>query len=113
MRCSRARKEQPMISIKWFFRVLLPFVLATTAFSAHAQQLPQPTPTPSASPSPSLERDFFKNVLRDQKAIWTAPLHLERSDAKWMIPAGVGLLALFTTDRITGDEMNEANGQLK
>jgi membrane-associated phospholipid phosphatase len=99
-----------MISIKRFFRVLLPLVLLTTALSAHSQTLPQPTP--SGSPPRSLERDFFRNILRDQKAIWTAPLHIERSDAKWMIPAGVGLMALFTTDRITGDEMNEARRQL-
>ena len=101
-----------MISINRFFRVLLPFVLLTTAFSAHAQTLPQPTPTLPVSPRPSLEHDFFKNILSDQKAIWTAPLHVERSDAKWMIPAGVGLMALFTTDRITGDEMSEARSQV-
>lgn len=101
-----------MISINRFFRVLLPFVLLTTALSAHAQTLPQPTPTPPVSPRPSLEHDFFKNILSDQKAIWTAPLHVERSDAKWMIPAGVGLMALFTTDRITGDEMSEARRQV-
>ena len=96
----------------WFFRALLPSLLLATALSARAQT-PEPSPTPPASRAPSLEHEFFKNILRDQKAIWTAPLHIERSDAKWMIPAGVGLMALFTTDRITGDEMNEARGQLK
>ena len=69
-------------------------------------------PEPSPSPTPSLERDFLKNILRDQKAIWTAPLHLERKDAKWAIPAGMGLMALFTTDRITGDEIGEPNDQV-
>jgi membrane-associated phospholipid phosphatase len=75
----------------------------------HAQTNPEPTPTPT----PSLEHEFFKNILHDQKAIWTAPLHLERSDAKWLVPAGIGFMALFTTDRITGDEMFESNGQVK
>jgi hypothetical protein len=65
------------------------------------------------SPPQSLEKDFFKNILKDQKAIWTAPLHMERSDAKWIIPGGIGLMALFTTDRITGDEMGEANRPVK
>jgi len=64
------------------------------------------------APTPTLEREFFKNILSDQKAIWTAPLHLERSDMKWAVPAGIGLMALFTTDRITGDEMFEANRQV-
>lgn len=83
------------------------FMLATTVV-LHAQ-----TPAPTPTPTPSLEREFFKNVLRDQKAIWTAPLHLERSDMKWVIPSSVGLMALFTTDRITGDEMLEADRQVK
>lgn len=101
-----------MISINWFFRAILPSLLLITALSAHAQTRPQPTPTPPASRAPSLEREFFKNVLRDQKAIWTAPLHVDRGDAKWMIPSGVGFMALATTDRITGDEMDEAHRQL-
>lgn len=69
--------------------------------------------TPLPSPTPSLEHEFFKNILSDQKAIWTAPLHLERSDSKWAIPSGIGFMALVTTDRITGDEMAEFDGQLK
>jgi membrane-associated phospholipid phosphatase len=54
-----------------------------------------------------LERQFFRNILRDQKALWTSPFHVERSDAKWMVPAGIGMGALITTDRITGDEIAE------
>jgi membrane-associated phospholipid phosphatase len=86
------------------FGVIL-FMLAT-AVVLNAQTFPVPTPTPS------LEHDFVKNILRDQKAIWTAPFHLERSDAKWVVPGAVGLMALFTTDRITGDEIFEANRQV-
>lgn len=104
-----------MSGINWFFRVIL--FLPLLAIPTYAQTFPEPrspapTSTPSPAPTPKLEHEFFRNILRDQKAIWTAPLHLERSDAKWIIPAGVGLMALFTTDRITGDEMNEATGQL-
>jgi membrane-associated phospholipid phosphatase len=77
-----------------------------TAFSANAQT---PAKTPSAS---SLEKDFFKNILQDQKAIWTAPFHLQRADSKWIVPGSVGLMALITTDRITGDEMAEADRQV-
>jgi hypothetical protein len=82
---------------------MLLFTLATTV-AVHAQ-----TPTPT----PSLEREFFKNILHDQKAIWTAPFQLKRSDAKWVVPSSIGLMALFTTDRITGDEIFEANRQVK
>jgi len=65
------------------------------------------------APTPTLEHEFFKNILSDQKAIWTAPFHLERSDAKWVVPAGIGWMALVTTDRITGDEIFEADRQVK
>lgn len=101
-----------MICLKWFFRLMLPALLLTTGLAARAQTLPVPTPTPAVSKKPSLEREFFKNILRDQKAIWTAPLHVERSDAKWMIPSGLGLMTLIATDRTTGDEMFESRGQL-
>src|SRR5215471_16093771 len=72
-------------------------------------QTPSLTPTPS--PTPSLEKLFFKNILKDQKAIWTAPFHLEKEDAKWLVPSAIGTMALITTDRITGDEMAEFDSQ--
>lgn len=96
------------------FGMVLPFVFLVSVVAVRAQTspAPQPSPSPQASPTPSLEHEFFKNILRDQKAIWTAPFHLERSDAKWMIPAGVGWMALVTTDRITGDEIAKAHRQV-
>src|SRR5215467_12151923 len=90
-----------------FGMILLAIVLAT-GVAVRAQTVPQP----EATPTPSLEKEFFKNVLRDQKAIWLAPLHVRSRDAKWMIPSGIGLMALITTDRITGDEIGEANRQV-
>jgi hypothetical protein len=89
--------------------IILALMLAT-GFAVRAQTPSQSSPS---SRTPSLEREFFKNILSDQKAIWTAPLHLQRHDAKWMIPAGIGFMALVTTDRITGDEIAESNRQLK
>ncbi|HET6977085.1 MAG TPA: phosphatase PAP2 family protein [Pyrinomonadaceae bacterium] len=79
-------------------------IVLAFGLTAHAQ-------TPS--PTPSLEHEFFRNILNDQKAIWTAPFRLERRDAKWAIPAGIGFMALVTTDRITGDEMAESDAQVK
>src|SRR5262245_35976838 len=94
------------------FGMVVPIVFVTAlvvSAQTTARAAPSPRPSPMPSPTPSLEREFFKNILRDQKAIWTSPLHLERSDAKWMIPSGIGFMALATTDRITGDEIGEAN----
>lgn len=88
-------------------------VVLSVGFAVHAQTPAVPSSTPTASPTPSLERKFFKNILRDQKAIWTAPFHLHREDAKWMVPSGIGVMALITTDRITGDDIAKFDRQVK
>jgi len=82
-------------------------IILSIGSAVRGQRVPNPSPTPAATPTPSLEKQFFKNILRDQKAIWTTPLSLHKADAKWMIPSGIGAMALFTTDRITGDEIAE------
>lgn len=94
----RNRKSQCL-----FGMIVLALILAT-GLTVCAQ-------TPS--PTPSLEREFFKNILSDQKAIWAAPMHLQRRDAKWVIPSSIGFMALVTTDRISGDEIGEFDRQLK
>jgi len=91
---------------------MIAFLVATITITVRAQTpVASPTPTPAATPS--LEKEFFKNILRDQKAIWTAPLHIQRSDAKWLIPGTIGFMTLIATDRTTGDEMAEFERQLK
>jgi hypothetical protein len=95
------------------FGIIVLGIIFSLAVAVSAQSIAKPAPSPSPSPTPSLEREFVRNILRDQKAIWTSPLHLERSDAKWMIPAGIGFMALATTDRITGDEFAESTRQEK
>jgi hypothetical protein len=67
-----------------------------------------PSPTPNPNSSSTLEKDFFKNILRDQKAIWTAPFHLHGSDARYLVPLGLGTAALIATDQQTGDEIAES-----
>ncbi|MDT4953265.1 MAG: hypothetical protein QOJ02_1403 [Acidobacteriota bacterium] len=67
----------------------------------------QPTPTPQAKPSPSLERGFFINILRDERAIWTSPFHIGRGDAKWIAPFGLSTALLIATDRRSAGEMAE------
>ena len=99
--------------LRYLFGMMLLGILFSIGFSVDAQTVPAPSPSPPVSAKPSLESDFFKNILRDQKAIWTVPLHLERHDAKWMTPSGIGAMALFTTDRITGDEIAEFDRGLK
>ena len=95
------------------FGMILSAILCSAALNAKAQTpTASPSPTPKASKTPTLESQFVKNVLRDQKAIWTSPFHLHGSDARWLAPLGLGTAALIATDRRTADEIGEFHGQL-
>lgn len=72
-------------------------------------QTQSPSPQPAPSPTPTQERRFFKNILRDQKAIWTYPLRLRGEDARWLVPFGVSTAVLIGTDRRTAAEMRGSN----
>lgn len=98
---------------KCLFGMVLSTVVFSAVISAQAQTpSPTPSPTPQASSTPSLEKQFFKNIFGDQKAIWTSPFHLRGNDARWLAPLGLGTAALIATDRRTGDEMAESSQQL-
>ncbi|PYS51224.1 MAG: hypothetical protein DMF68_04980 [Acidobacteria bacterium] len=86
------------------------FAIFIATASASAQTTP--TPTPQASPTPSLESQFFKNILRDQRAIWTLPFHLQRGDEKWLLPLGLSTAALMATDRHTAGALDNNQTRL-
>jgi membrane-associated phospholipid phosphatase len=71
-----------------------------------------PARSPQPSPTPSLERKFLKNILRDQRDIWTSPLHVGEKDAVWLAPLGVSSAALIVTDRRTADALNNNRARL-
>jgi membrane-associated phospholipid phosphatase len=85
------------------FGFILIAILGLTDIATHAQT-PTPSPTPQPSPTQTLEHEFFKNVLRDQKAIWTSPFHLQTKDVRWLAPLSLGTAALIATDHQTADE---------
>jgi membrane-associated phospholipid phosphatase len=68
---------------------------STASAQAPAPQTPRPTK--------QLEREFLKNMLRDQKAIWTFPITLRSDDVLWFGSLSGGTAALIATDRKTGD----------
>ena len=78
----------------------------STANTPSAAQL-QTTPSPSPSPTPSAERQFLKNILRDQRVIWTSPLRLQKDDATWLAPLGLATAALIATDRRTAGALHD------
>jgi membrane-associated phospholipid phosphatase len=92
--------------------ILLVAICSGIAFKVEAQT---PAPSPAVSPAakkPSLESEFFKNILRDQKAIWTSPVHLRAKDLRWLVPLGLGTASLIATDQQTGDEIAESDKPL-
>src|SRR6266849_420448 len=98
---------------KCLFGMVLSTVFFSAVISAQAQApSPTPSPTPQSSKTPTLESQFFKNVLRDQEAIWTSPFRLHGRDARWLAPLALGTAALIATDRRTGDEVGESTSQL-
>jgi len=76
-----------------------------TAPQAAAAQTTQPPP----AKRPSLEREFFKNLLKDQRAIWTSPLHLHVGDAVWLAPLAGVTTALILTDNRSAEDGGEFN----
>jgi membrane-associated phospholipid phosphatase len=66
-----------------------------------AAQLPAP-PKPT---QPVTLKGMPKNILLDQKAIWTSPLHVKPIDAEWLVPYGVATGLLISSDQHT---MNSA-----
>lgn len=75
-------------------------IVAALAAVSYAQvPTKSEAPVPQASPSPAPGKNFFKNILRDQRAIWTSPLHLQREDAKWLLPLGIATAGFIATDR--------------
>lgn len=83
-------------------------ILVITCSFAIADGFAQtPTTKPQASPTPSLEKRFFKNILKDQRAVWTAPFHVNSGDMKWLIPAGLTTGALIATDKESAGALHE------
>src|SRR5438477_10222555 len=99
------------ISICHFGIITLAIFLSAGGVRAQTPSA-SPSPSPKSSSSSTLEEDFFKNILRDQKAIWTAPFRLHGRDARYLVPLGAGAAALIATDQKTGDEIAESTRAL-
>ena len=58
-------------------------------------------------------KDLPKNLWKDQKAIVSSPLHINRDNAKWWLLFGAGTAALLATDRKVSDNLPQSNTQLR
>jgi membrane-associated phospholipid phosphatase len=101
------RKARAVSSVFLFIALILVFAISAPAQSSGAKV---PRKTKSAT---SLEKKFFVNILRDQRAIWTSPFHLQGTDAKWLAPLGLSTLTVIATDRYTSRELVEHGDDLR
>src|SRR2546423_946139 len=85
--------------------VCIIILLSGQAFSQVTPVAPAARPQPT--PRITTEKNFFSNLLKDQKGIWTAPFHWGQNDAKWIAPLGLSMAALIATDRHTSGELVE------
>src|SRR5256714_7427468 len=88
--------------------------LILAAATMNAQTLPtKSSPAPQPSPSPSLESRFFKNLLHDERAMWSSPARLRGGDLKWIVPLGISTAVLIRTDSDTARALRDDPTRLK
>jgi membrane-associated phospholipid phosphatase len=94
--------------------LLISFVLLPVlSFAQSADTQPGDSQAASAVPTPTPTHDisFGKSLVRDQKAIWSSPFHVKKSDAHWLVPLAVTTAGLIVADRHTSGFVDR-NGSL-
>src|SRR3989441_3744434 len=66
--------------------------------------------TPSSANA--LGKPLLKNLVADQKAIWTFPRRIRFDDATWLVPLGGLTAGLFATDRDVSRHLSDAPKRL-
>jgi len=98
--------QRPRSSVrKSLLTVLL--VIASIVPPAMAQT-PEETKAPNTSEVAPLH--IAKHLLSEQSHIWSSPLRVKRTDAKWLLPIAGGTAALLAVDRNVADAARNAEG---
>lgn len=63
---------------------------------------------PTPSHRPVSERAFFKNVLSDQKTVWSAPLHAETYRVRFVLPFTLVTAGLIASDKAVARELSDS-----
>jgi hypothetical protein len=56
---------------------------------------------------------LLRDLVDDQKTIWTSPTHLRLVDADWLVPLGGALGAMLATDRETSKHLSNSPNRIK
>jgi hypothetical protein len=87
----------------------LPAIKPSDQSGTPPDQQPPAHPSAQSTHKPPLERELFKNILRDQRDIWSWPLRIRGEQARWLLPLAGGTAALIATDRYTAEDAGEFN----
>ncbi len=96
-------------------RLLLACVLATVsaAFAQDAPDVPEPAPrADKAEPLKDSAKALARNIVFDQKKIWTSPFRMTRQSAKWWLIFGAATGALIATDRRSSQQLPNTGDQV-
>lgn len=77
------------------------------AFVTHAGAQAAPAPAGDA------ERRVLKDILEDQRDIWTSPLRVSASDAKWLLPSLLAAAALVASDKEINSNLSRSDGAVR
>jgi hypothetical protein len=58
----------------------------------------QPQQFPELKTDDLFSKGFLRQVVADEKKMWTSPARIKASDAKWLLPLAAGTGILFTQD---------------
>lgn len=67
---------------------------------------------PKAAPENELGLALLKNLLNDQKAIWTSPAHLRLGDATWLVPFAGRTAGFLVTDQDASSHLSHTPSTL-
>jgi Capsule assembly protein Wzi/PAP2 superfamily len=70
---------------------------------------PTPPPAPPSKPEPITLAGTPKRILLDQKAIWTSPLHIQLTDAFWLLPLAAVTGTMIGSDQHTMNSLIHIN----
>jgi membrane-associated phospholipid phosphatase len=95
----------------WLLASVLAAVPAALAQDSH--DAPEGVPyTSRAEPPKDSARELAKNIVLDQKQIWTSPFRMTRRNAKWWLTFGAVTGVLIATDRRSSLQLPNTGDQL-
>ena len=99
--------------VRWWL-LALAVLSIPEAFAKQKRKLPDRAPYSDVPKRPEdSAKGFVKDVLLDQKQIWTSPFRRRRQNAKWWVIFGATTGVLLATDRRGAQQLPNTNDQLR